>query len=174
MQNLNYEFLDELQAVCVKHSLRISTPTEDDGVILDYDPAYILSVLLPEISASHTMEQGEAPSGFYPRLLEAYSSITQGDFNPLHVKVDSDDEWESLILQFECMGVARSIKVSGVDDSDYFTPDFVVALNGFADTVGLSGRWIDFYDGDDGCTSVYVPLGAVGDFRELKSKFSKD
>jgi hypothetical protein len=174
MQNINFDFLGELRVACVKHGLCVSVPTEDDGNILNYDPAYILSVLLPEISASHAMEQGEAPSGFYPRLLEAYSSITQGDFNPLHVEVDSDDEWESLILQFECMGVARSIKVSGVDDSDYFTPDFVVALNGFAGIVGLSGRWIDFYDGDDGCTSVYVPLGAVGDFRELKSKFSKD
>ncbi len=136
------------------------------------DASFYMQTLFPHRTASHTEEQGEAPSGAYPRLLVAYAEASGGAFEPQDIEADSDDGWESLTLMFHHGGKKQRIKVNGVEDSDWFTPDFVKALNRFAKRAGLPGRWVDFHNGDDACTSIHVPEAAQARFKALKKKYS--
>jgi len=130
-----------------------------------------LQSLFPRRTAAHTQELGEAPLGAYPRLLAGYAVASGGDFAPQGIEADSDDGWDTLTLEFMLGGKAQRFKVSGVADSDWFTADFVKALNRFAKRAGLPGRWVDFH-GNDACTSIYVPEAAHTRFKALKRKYS--
>lgn len=134
--------------------------------------SFYISSLLPGRSARHNCELGEAPSCAYPQLLTLYAAATESEFSPQNANADSDDDWESLWLSFESNGIRHRFRVSEVEDSDWFTSQFVAGLNRFAARVGLSGRWVDFYDGDDSCTSLYVPTQAVRRFKALRRKYS--
>lgn len=103
-----------------------------------------LQALFPRRTAAHTQELGEAPQGAYPRLLAGYAVASGGDFVPLSIEADYDDGWDTLTLEFQLGGKAQRFKVSGVADSDWFTADFLKALNRFARRAGLPGRWVDF------------------------------
>lgn len=128
----------------------------------------ILADLFPECAVGHLLEQGKAPQNYYPELFFDYVATTQGEFEPQELDFDSDDEWASMIISFEFRGAEAEIRVADVDDSDWFTPSFVAALNQFA-LDHLAGRWVDFYDDCDWCTSLYVPLAAVAEFEALRS-----
>lgn len=130
-----------------------------------------LQALFAHRMAAHTQELGESPQGAYPRLLADYAVASGGDFAPLDIEADSDDGWDTLTLEFKLGDKAQRFKVSGVADSDWFTADFVKALNRFAKRAGLPGRWVDFH-GDDACTSIYVPEAAHTRFKALKKKYS--
>lgn len=136
------------------------------------DASFYLETLFPKRTARHAEEQGEAPSGAYPRLLALYAKASGGAFDPQDIEADSDDGWNSLTLIFRHLGKKQRIKVSGVEDSDWFAPDFVKALNRFAKRIALPGRWVDFHNGDDACTSIYVPEAAQSRFKALKKKYS--
>lgn len=130
-----------------------------------------LQTLFAQRTVAHTQELGEAPRGAYPRLLAKYAGASGGDFAPQGIEADSDDGWDTLTLEFTLGGKVQGFKVSGVADSDWFTADFVKALNRFAKRAGLPGRWVDFH-GDDACTSIYVPEAAHTRFKALKKKYS--
>lgn len=136
------------------------------------DASFYVQTLFPHRTASHAEELGEAPSGAYPRLLAAYAEASGGVFVPQDIEADSDDSWDSLTLVFHHASRKQRFKVSGVEDSDWFAPDFVKALNRFAKRAGLTGRWVDFHNGDDNCTSIFVPEAAHTRFKALKKKYS--
>lgn len=136
------------------------------------DAGFYLHTLFPARTVSHTEELGEAPASAYPRLLEAYAEATAGEFAPESIEADSEDDWDSLLLLFRHGGKKQRFKVSDVEDSDWFTATFVQALNRYAKRQGLSGRWVDFHNGDDNCTAIYVPEAAHARFKSLKTKYS--
>lgn len=136
------------------------------------DASFYLHALFPQRTVSHTEELGEAPEGAYPRLLAAYAAATNGEFDPQSIAATSDDDWDSLSLVFRNNNKEQRFKVNGVEDSDWFIPDFVQALNRYAERQNLSGRWVDFHNGDDECTSIYVPETAQAHFKDLKKKYS--
>jgi len=153
-------------------SVRGEIDPKNEGFIPDC--CYVVETLFPERTASHTLEQGEAPSGIYPRMLEFYAAATSGEFIPERIEADSDDDWDSVELAFDFCGKRHTFLVRDVEDSDYFSPSFVAALNRLAKKIGLSGRWVAFYNGDDACSSLYVPVEAYTDFRKLKATYSKE
>lgn len=167
-------FLKALQALSDEHGLQMNaaalTAAQQEGH--PNDAAFYLETLFAQRTASHTEEQGEAPSGAYPRLLLSYAQASGGAFEPLDIEADSEDDWDSVILRFRHAGKKQRFRVNGVEDSDWFADDFVPALNRFAKRIGLPGRWVDFHNGDDACTSIYVPEAAQTRFRALRKKYS--
>lgn len=127
----------------------------------------ILAELFPEIATGHFLEQGKSPASYYPQLFGEYVATTQGEFELEELDFDSDDDWQSMLISFEFKGEPVEILVECIDNSDWFTPDFVVALNQFA-LKHLTGCWVDFYDDCDWCTSLYVPLAAAAEFQALQ------
>ncbi|MGY4534582.1 hypothetical protein ACVW0Y_003723 [Pseudomonas sp. TE3786] len=123
-------------------------------------------------SCNHNMEQGSSPSWYYPQLLQEYAAASGGELEISDVESDSDDGWDSALLLFKLGGKKQRIRVKGVEDSDWFSPEFVKALNRAAKRWELPGRWVDFYDRDDGCTSVYVPAEAEAAFIKLRKAWS--
>lgn len=162
-----------LNQLAEKYGLTIKEGIDPQDEDFIPDVSYVVEALFPERTASHTMEQGEAPSGIYPRMLELYAAATSGEFIPEHIEADSDDDWDSVELAFDFSGKRHTFLVRDVEDSDYFSPSFVPALNRLAKKVGLSGRWVAFYNGDDACSSLYVPVEAYPDFRKLRATYSR-
>ena len=163
---------DRLKALAEKYGLAVGDidPQAEDFIP---DAAYIVEVLFPLRTVSHAIELGEAPSGLYPNMLERYAVVTSGEFTPEHIKADSDDDWESVELAFDFRGKCQRFVVRDVDDSDYFSPAFVPALNRLAKKLDIPGRWVAFYNGDDACSSLYVPVEAYTPFRKLKAAYSR-
>lgn len=126
-----------------------------------------LQRLLPISAICHSMEQGQHPFSFYPELFERYVAATQGEFQPKEVRFDSEDDWETVLIEFDFKGRLISLVIDGVENSDWFSPGFVVALNDFAQA-NLRGRWLDMYDNDDACVSIYIPAAAYSEFSELR------
>lgn len=160
------DFIDRAQALAVKHNLSVNLAALNSFDPVEEDLTRWLLRLFVDRAVGHLMEQGEAPSGFYPALFNEYVRLTQGEFIPTALDFDSKDDWESMIIRFEFRDKPHKIVVKEVEDSDWFTPEFVVALNKFA-AKHLSGRWVDFYDDSDWCTSLYVPAAAYADFLQL-------
>ncbi len=166
-------FLKALQALSDEHGLGIDTPALKTTLQPHpQDASFYLQMLFAHRTVSHSEEQGEDPIGAYPRLLLAYAEASGGSFAPSHIEAESDDGWDSLTLEFHHAGKKQRIKVNGVEDSDWFTDDFVKALNRFAKRENLPGRWVDFHNGDDACTSIYVPEAAQARFKALRKKYS--
>ncbi len=162
------ELIEKTLEIARKYNLPLE-PAEQASFNPEQEPYFEwLERLLPLNAVGHAMEQGQAPSGFYPELFERYAAITQGEFEPEHVNVDSEDDWETLLIEFTHAGKKIKILVDEVEDSDWFTPNFVVALNDFAKRY-LRGRWFDLYDDDDACVSMYLPAEAYADYLELKT-----
>jgi hypothetical protein len=166
--NPKEDFIERAQALAVKHNLSVNVAALNSFGPVEEDLSRWLLRLFAGRAAGHLMEQGESPSGFYPVLFNEYVRLTQGEFSPTALDFDSKDDWESMIIRFEFGGRSQKILVKEVEDSDWFTPEFVVALNKFA-AKHLSGRWVDFYDDSDWCTSLYVPVSAYADFLQLRS-----
>lgn len=167
-------FLKALQALSDEHGLGMNGAALAAAQQEPHpkDASFYLEKLFAHRTASHTEEQGEAPSGAYPRLLISYAEASGGSFKPEKVEAESDDEWDSLTLRFLCAGKKQRFNVNGVEDSDWFAADFVPALNRFAKRLALPGRWVDFHNVDDACTSIYVPEKAQARFRALRKKYS--
>jgi len=165
---------DRLKILAEMYDLGIGKGIDPQAEDFIPDAAYIVDALLPQRTVSHVIEQGEAPSGIYPNMLERYALVTNGEFRPENIEVDSDDDWESAELAFDFLGKRHEFVVRDVDDSDYFSPAFVPALNRFAKKVDMSGRWVAFYNGDDACSSIYVPVRAYINFRSLKVSYTKE
>lgn len=164
---------DRLKVLAEKYKLAIGAGFNLQAEGFIPDAAYIVEVLFPLRTVSHAIEQGEAPSAIYPNMLERYAVVTNGEFAPENIEADSDDDWESVELMFDFRGKRYRFVVKDVEDSDYFSPAFVPALNRFAKKAAISGRWVAFYNGDDACSSIYVPLEAYSAFRKLKNIYSK-
>lgn len=130
----------------------------------------LLGGIFSECSVGHFLEQGGPPQDYYPGLFYEYVASARGELDPQDVEINSDDAWESLRIHFALDGIQYEIHVEGVDNSDWFSPDFVAAMNLFAETK-LSGRWVDFYDQEDWCTSLYVPAVAYTDFCAVRDQF---
>jgi hypothetical protein len=166
-------FLKALQTLSDEHGLGIDTAAlAATQQAHSQDASFYLQTLFAHRTVSHNEEQGEDPIGAYPRLLLAYAEASGGSFAPSNIETDSDDGWDSLTLGFQHAGKKQRIKVNGVEDSDWFTGDFVKALNRFAKRANLPGRWVDFHNGDDACTSIYVPEAAQARFKALRKKYS--
>lgn len=172
--NATSAFLTALQALSDEHGLGMDAPAlmAAQQQPHPHDASFYLHTLFPHRTVRHNQEQGEAPIGAYPRLLLAYAQASGGAFAPSHIEADSDDGWNSLTLAFRHADKNHQIKVNGVADSDWLTDDFVRALNRFAKRVNVPGRWVDFHDGDDACTSIYVPETAQARFKALQKKYS--
>lgn len=134
---------------------------------LSYFPL-LLEKLLPGAAYGHLLEQGKSPSSYYPDLFDGYLDTTAGEFDPQELDFDSDDDWESMLIRFARAGIEHELRVDDVNDSDWFSADFVEALNRFAEK-HLTGRWVAFYDQCDWCTSVYVPAAAYEAFKRLSN-----
>ena len=167
------DLLKALQSLSDEHGLGMdAAPLAAAEQPHPQDASFYLQTLFPHRTASHAEELGEAPGGAYPRLLAAYAQASGGAFDPQSIEADSDDGWDSLTLEFRHAGRKQRFKVGDVEDSDWFAPAFVKALNRFAKRAGLPGRWVDFHNGDDACTSIYVPEAAQARFKALKKKYS--
>jgi hypothetical protein len=167
------EFIASIERLASQYGMAFDAQASNEPAAkrLSYFPI-LLDRLLPDSAFGHLLEQGTSPSNFYPSLFDAYLDTTRGEFEPEELYFDSDDDWESLLIRFIFGGSEYEIRVEDVNDSDWFSSDFVVALNRFAEA-HLSGRWVDFYDSCDWCTSVYVPAGAYGEFRALSDQLEK-
>lgn len=162
------QLIDKTLELIKKYNLAF-TPAELGGFDPAQEPCFQwIERLLPMNAVGHAMEQGQAPSSFYPDLFERYVAVTQGEFSPENLSFDSKDNWETLLIEFEYAGKPIRLVVDGVDDSDQFTPNFVLALDGFAKH-HLQGRWLDMYDDDDACVSIYLPAVAYVEFLELRA-----
>lgn len=168
------KLVERLKILAEKYGLEIRKDIDPQAADFIPDTACIVAALFPQRTISHTIEQGEAPSGIYPNMLKRYALVSNGEFRPENIDVDSDDNWESAELAFSFRGERHKFVVRDVDDSDYFSSAFVPALNRFAKKVDFSGRWVAFYNGDDTCSSIYVPLEAYIHFRKLKALYSKE
>ncbi len=166
-------FLKALQVLSDEHELGMDAPALSAAQQPHpQDASFYLQALFAHRTVSHTEEQGEAPIGAYPRLLLAYAEASGGVFEPSHVEANSEDGWDSLTLTFRHADKKQRIKVSGVEHSDWFSDDFVKALNRFAKRANFLGRWVDFHNGDNACTSIYVPEAAHTRFKALRKKYS--
>ncbi|MCP8467035.1 hypothetical protein NK553_24075 [Pseudomonas sp. ZM23] len=161
-------FIDALQGLSDQHGLGMDRAGLDTAGEACCSAAFYVGALFPQCSINHTIEQGEAPGSLYPNMLNAYASLTAGEFVPSAIEADTEDDWESLTLAFRVNGKARRFSFDGAEGSDYFTSRFVMALNDFAKRQGLAGRWVDFHDGNDGCTSVYIPAEAQAALEALR------
>ena len=167
------QFIESVQQLAAQYGLVFDPrPSQELAAArLSYFPL-LLEKLLPGAAYGHLLEQGTSPSSYYPELFDGYLDTTRGELEPQELDFDSDDGWESLLIYFEFEGVEHQIRVEGVGDSDWFSPDFVIALNRFAEG-HLSGRWVAFYDQCDWCTSVYVPALAYAEFKALSDELEK-
>jgi hypothetical protein len=168
------KFASRLKVLAERHGLEIGEDIDPQSEEFIPDATYIVDVLFPQRTVSHAIEQGEAPSDIYPNMLERYALVSNGEFRPENIEVDSDDGWESAELAFDFRGERHKFVVRNINDSDYFSPAFVPALNRFAKRVDILGRWVAFYNGDDSCSSIYVPVTAYIHFRKLKDFYSKE
>ncbi|WP_448680761.1 hypothetical protein [Pseudomonas nicosulfuronedens] len=167
------ELFQELSALSGKYDMGVSDWVMGPSQRKFREAAsFYIPGFFPGRSARHTCELGESPSGAYPQLLNLYAAMTAGEFSPQNVSADSDDDWESLWLAFESNGKRHRFRVLEVENSDWFSSQFVSGLNRFAARAGLCGRWVNFYDGDDSCSSLYVPAPAARRFQALKRKYS--
>lgn len=167
------QLIESVQQLAAKYGLTFD-PSPSQTVkkaSLSYFP-FLLEELLPGAAYGHLLEQGTRPSCYYPNLFYGYLDTTRGEFDPQELDFDTDDDWESLLICFVFEGVEHRIRVEDVNRSDWFSSDFVVALNSFAEG-HLSGRWVDFYDECDWCTSVYVPAEAYDEFKALSEELEK-
>ena len=163
------DMLERIRSLALKHGLTLDQ-SEFDLALAKRRSNFpmLLADLFPQCAVGHLLEQGKAPQNYYPELFFGYVATTQGEFEPQELDFDSDDGWASMLIRFEFLGADREIRVADIDDSDWFTPSFVAALNQFA-CEHLNGRWVDFYDDCDWCTSLYVPVAAMAEFVALRS-----
>lgn len=161
----------QLHALAERYGLEFDSSSECD----DEDEESVSELIFkwfPDRVVCHAIEQGQPPRSLYEDMLVRYSYVTSNEFTPLEIDVDSDDDWESVLVEFKHAGKQYSFQLSDVCDSDYFSFDFVIALNAAAEHMNLSGRWVCFYDGEDGCSSIYVPYTAYGEFLEVARRYS--
>lgn len=165
-------FLSALEKLSEEHNLDIDlNALAEAEKPYPNDSSFYLNAVFPHRSVSHVEELGEAASTAYPSLLERYAEASLGDFQPKNIELNADG-WGDIELCFLLNGKKSRFKLSIEEDSDWFSDNFVKALNRFAKKINLAGRWVDFHNGDDACTSIYVPEAAQSRFKSLRKKYS--